>query len=105
MLPHIGPTIAVSVPERDFLHEAVRRALKETPDVTVRRALGNKALFWSIRVRLQVKGRRSDGGVSAEVQITVPSTKKRYVRKLELPATLGSTSPRDSHLRRAGSPT
>lgn len=53
---------------------------------------------------LQVSRRCKDGCIVAKVVVIPDGSKKRYVRKLRCPATLGSTSDRGMYLRGAGHP-
>lgn len=96
------PTIKVTALERDWLYNERRKALSECPTASMCIAHVPDGRPPVPAAYLLIYERDRDGCLLAEIKIVVRGVKRRYVRKLRVPACLGSTSGRDIRLRRAG---
>lgn len=94
-------TILVTALERDWLYDQRLRAMRECASIPwqLARRLPTSLGTWLSGLRIYRRDR--DGSLEARVVIREYGSPTGYIRKLRVPAHLGSTSTRDVHLRRA----
>jgi hypothetical protein len=93
--------ISCTPAERDWLYEQRLRAMKECNDIRWQKARRTPLREHSWRCRLEIHRRCKDGSLLASVVIRDGETGTSYRRNLRAHHTLGSTSGRGIHLRRA----
>lgn len=94
-------TIAVTAAERDWLYNERVRAMVECPNLEYQRARRSSTVQPRWLSALRIYRRDKDGSLVAKIILKQQLTGVRYTRKLRVPASLGSTSRRGVHLRRA----
>jgi hypothetical protein len=96
----IGPTIAVTVAEANYLRDERRRALRESfkAELAEPRIHAPKGAIWKAYLRIQKRDR--DGSILAFVRCGYSQETAYYVRKLRTPRNKAYTGSRDIRLRR-----
>lgn len=95
--------INVTGAERDYLHAERLRAMHDCPDLSFQRWRRGEGNFWAWQPRLDVIGRDRDGSLLARIVICKRDAETRYVRKLRVHHSKGSTGARELQLRRVAS--
>lgn len=92
-------TIAVTRAERDWLYNERIRAMNECGSIPFQIARKSQKCLESWLCALRIFRRDRDGSLVAAVVLEPKGGGQGYMRKLRVPASLGSRSSKDIHLR------
>lgn len=99
-MPLGGPRIKCTRAEVDYLHAERLAAMRSCPDLDYQRWRQQPTKFWLWSSRLEVIRRCKDGSLIARIVIQKGDSKRRWVRKIRVHHSLGSTAGRGLELRR-----